>query len=61
MSLALAALGRHDTSDAIQQLDLAARAYDPFLVYIADHPPFTQLWAEPRAQPLYLRLNLPVR
>lgn len=61
MALALTALGRRDTSGAIQQLELAARDHDPFLVHIADHPPFTQLRAESRAQPLYLRLNLPVR
>jgi serine/threonine-protein kinase len=60
MALALAALGRHDIPGAVHQLDLAAGARDPFLVHIADHPPFTQLLAEPRATSLYRRLNLPV-
>jgi TolB-like protein/Flp pilus assembly protein TadD len=60
MALALAALGRHDIPEAIHQLELAAGARDPFLVHIADHPPLTQLLAEPRATSLYRRLNLPV-
>lgn len=59
MALALAALGRRDTAAAIEQLELAADAHDPFLVHIADHPPFAQLRAEPRAQALYQRFNLP--
>lgn len=59
MALALAALGRHDTPGAIQQLELAAGARDPFLVHIADHPPFTQLRIEPGARRLYRRINLP--
>jgi serine/threonine-protein kinase len=59
MALALAALGRHDIPGAVHQLQLAAGARDPFLVHIADHPPLTQLLAEPRATSLYRRLNLP--
>jgi serine/threonine-protein kinase len=57
-ALALAALGRRDTVRAIEQLELAASAGDPFVVHIADHPPFPELRAEPRAQDLYRRLNL---
>jgi tetratricopeptide (TPR) repeat protein len=60
MALALAALGRHDIPGAVHRLELAAGARDPFLVHIADHPPLTQLLAEPRATSLYRRLNLPV-
>lgn len=58
MALALAALGRHDAAAAIAQLELAAQACEPFVVHTADHPPFTQLRTEPRAQALYRRLNL---
>lgn len=60
MALALATLGRRDTSAALDHLAQAAQAGDPFVVHIADHPPFPQLLAEPRAQGLYRRLNLPV-
>jgi len=60
MALALAALGRHDTASAIDHLESAARGGDPFVVHIADHPPFPQLRAEPRARALYQRLNLPI-
>lgn len=59
MALALAALGRHDIASAIDHLELAASEGDPFVVHIADHPPFPQLRAEPRARALYRRLNLP--
>jgi adenylate cyclase len=59
MALALAAMGRGDTAGAIDQLDLAARVGDPFVVHIADHPPFPQLRREPRARDLYRRLSLP--
>ena len=60
MALALAALGRRDTAAAVVQLELAANAGDPFVVHIADHPPFTELLEVPRARMLYQRFNLPV-
>jgi hypothetical protein len=59
MALALAAMGRGDTARAIDHLELAARSGDPFVVHIADHPPFPRLQREPRAGGLYRRLNLP--
>lgn len=59
IALALAALGRHDVARAVDLLDQAAGEGDAYVVHLADHPPFPQLRAEPRARALYRRLNLP--
>jgi len=59
MALALAALGRREAARAVDHLERATAEGDPFLVHIADHPPFPQLRTEPRARALYRRLNLP--
>jgi tetratricopeptide (TPR) repeat protein len=61
MALALADLGGGRRGSAIAHLEAAARAGDPFVVHIADHPPFPHLMGEGRFDALCRRLNLPVQ
>ena len=62
LPLALVELGVGRIDEAIACLERSAAAGEPFVIHIANHPPFPQLLPVPRFQTLCRRLNLlPVR